>query len=219
MAAVKLLLLLFGTCTGSLVDLVVRTYSPDFGLLLALFRSFELFFPMPLLGQFFVILDEGDRMGLLMPSYVKVVYEPVSVIRTPFGRLHGVGSSHNGQFNSQLSNFFVDKYGSSEFIGILDADVVFRTGEVESLLFRDGKPIVFCTHHRDIGMNAVRRLGPEFEYLNPFSCMESFPFVIRRDLLNFAPSWPSGWPLTSRARRWSPSSSRARVSWTLETLR
>ena len=187
MAVVKLLLLLLllGTSTGSLLDLVVRSYSPDFGLLLALFRSFELFFPMPLLGQFFVILDEGDdaAVGLLMPSYVKVVYEPVSVIRTPFGRVHGVGSSHNGQFNSQLSNFFVDKYGSSEFIGILDADVVFRTGEVESLLFRDGKPIMFCTQHRDLGMNAVRRLGPEFEYLNPFSCMESFPFVIRRDLL------------------------------------
>lgn len=181
-----LLLLSASLVLGVQLDLVVRTHAPDFALLLPLFRSFELFFPMPLLGQFFVVLDEGSvddsGMEMLMPSYVTVVYEPIANITTQFTKLHGSGSAV-GYFNSQVSNFFADQYGSSEFIGILDTDVVFRTGNIAQLLFRNGNPIIFCTQHRDIGMGAVRRLGPEFHHLNPFSCMENFPFIIRRDLL------------------------------------
>jgi hypothetical protein len=169
------------------VDLVVRTHHPDLALLLPLFRSFELFFPIELLGQFFVVLDEGSlddaAMGLLMPSYVTVVYEPVAEIKTSLHRVHGVGPAA-GYFNSAVSNFFVDKYGTSEFLGILDSDVVFRTGNVESLLFRGENPILFCSQHRDFAMDSVRRLSPAaFGHLHPFSCMESLPFVIRRDLL------------------------------------
>jgi hypothetical protein len=47
--------------------LVVRTHSFDFALMLPLFRSFELFFPLELLGQFFVVLDEGDSRGTGRP--------------------------------------------------------------------------------------------------------------------------------------------------------
>ena len=180
-----LLVLLLGCVSATRhVDLVVRTHSFDFALMLPLFRSFELFFPMELLGQFFVVLDEGSlddaAMGFLMPNYVTVVYEPVADIKTPLHRVHGVGPA-GGYFNQQVSKCFVDQYGTSEFIGILDADVVFRTGNVESLLFRGDNPIMFCSQHKDFAMEAVRRLSPAFQHLYPFSCVESFPFVLRRD--------------------------------------
>ena len=176
--------MLLRTVNSKQMDLVVRTHSPDFALLLPLFRSFELFFPMELLGQFFVVLDEGRlddaAMGMLMPSYVTVVYEPVVDIHTPLHRIHGIGPAR-GYFGQQVSKCFFDRYGTSEYIGILDADAVFRTGNMESLLFRGDNPIMFCTQHRDLGMDAVRHLYAGFNVLNPFSCAETFPFVLRRD--------------------------------------
>lgn len=175
-------------CIGSsqTIDLFVTTYHGDLGLLLPLFRSFEIFFPKALLGAFYVIIEKGviedEAIGLLMPPYVTVIHEELidipSDLRTPH---RNAPASH--LFKSEASNFFVDKYGTSEFIGILDSDVIFRTGNIERLLFKNGKPIIFCTQHRDMAMEGVRQLGPEFDVLDPFSCMENFPFVLRRDTL------------------------------------
>ena len=180
-----LLLLLLGCVAATRrMDLMMRAHSPDFALMLPLFRSFELFFPMELLGQFFVVLDEGSLddagMALLMPNYVTVVYEPLAHIKTPLQRVHGVTTAR-GYFGQQVSKCFFDRYGTSEFIGIMDTDAVFRTGNMESLLFRDDNPVMFCTQHRDMGMEGVRRLYAGFDVLNPFSCAETFPFMFRRD--------------------------------------
>ena len=169
------------------LDLVLYTQHVDFGLLLPLLRSFEMFFPMHLLGEFFVILDRGnmadESLGLMLPEYITVVYENETETYTSFMTIHGHVENANGHFSSQISNFFIDEYGSSEFIGILDSDVIFRTGNMESVMFKGSNPIIFCSQHRDFTMDAVRSLGVEFQHLNPFSCMENFPFVVRRDSL------------------------------------
>lgn len=90
-----------------------------------------------------------------------------------------------GWSRSQYSNFLIDKYGNSPYVGIFDADsmVKAKCGETVSFFNETGAPRIFCTQHRDLGMVIPRANDPLFSQLNPWSCMETFPFIfIREDL-------------------------------------
>ena len=43
------------------IDIVMRTFERDFPLILMFLRSFELFFPMELLGNLYVVLDQNRQ--------------------------------------------------------------------------------------------------------------------------------------------------------------
>jgi hypothetical protein len=176
------------------IDIMMRTWERDTPLILMFLRSFEIFFPMNRLGNLFLVLDQTKTnkiTGSIMPEYVKVVYEVPLNINVNFPNPHDDdGRNDGGRLMSQISNFFSDDYGESEVIGIVDSDVIFRAPAMDTLMFKDGKPKLFCSHHRDnLGMDAVRHIASEFASLYPFSCMESFPFLM----------WRSSFP---RMRKW-----------------
>ena len=155
-------------------------------------RSFEMFFPMEIVGEVFVVFDdlnEKDRaVGATMPPYVKVIYEaPIKIYSKATHAIRGTDAS--GWIMSQVSNLQVDQYGVSDLIAILDADIVFHTHCIEKLMFRDNKPVMFCSQHRDLAFDGARQLDPRMKSLKPWSCMENFPFVVWRSLFPSLRSW------------------------------
>jgi len=175
------------------IDMMMRTWERATPLILMFLRSFEIFFPMELLGNMFLILDKSKQNRItasVMPAYVSVVYEEPFDINVNFIHPHDSGRLDNGRLISQVSNFFSDKYGNSEVIGFVDSDVIFRAPAMSHVLFRDGKPKLFCSQHRDnLGMDSARHIDSALHQIYPFSCMENFPFLM----------WRSSFP---RMRNW-----------------
>ena len=171
------------------IDLIVRTTSSDLPFLLIMLESVKHFLADSIRGQMFVVFDEESpadhEAASALPDWVTVVYEPPPSIIFP--QIYGAGMHAQdkiaGWTRSQWSNFYSDRYGSSPLIGILDADIVMKGFCAEKLSFFDetqGRPRMFCSQHRDIGMPQTRLIDPAFNRLRPWSCMESFPFVFQR---------------------------------------
>jgi len=178
------------------IDIMMRTWERDTPHILMFLRSFEIFFPMHLLGGMYVILDKTkrDRMtGSVMPSYVHVIYEDPAEVSLRTINPHDNNRPNEGRVASQISNLFTDAYGSGDIIGIVDADSIFRAPAMEYMMIRDGKPKLFCSQHRDrLGMESARLIDPALSSLEPFTCMVNFPFLM----------WRSSFP---RMRHWMQS--------------
>jgi len=179
------------------IDIVLRAFERETPLLLMFLRSFEIFFPMEHLGELFIVLDKTKRdraVGSVMPAFAQVVYEDHVGIRTNYINPHE-NRDDSGRTTAQISNFFSDQYGDAEIIGTVDSDVVFRAPAMYSMLVPDGRPRLFCSHHRGqhrLGGDAAKRIDPAFKKIpEDFSCMENFPFLMWRSSYPRMRSWLS----------------------------
>jgi hypothetical protein len=190
---------------NNMIDYLVRTTAKDLPFLLPLLRSIEIFLMDKITGkligggEFFVIFDDESVQdhyaASMLPSWVTVVFEPMPVNLHFPESITGAGNHVSekvvGWMRSQYSNFYSDRWGKSPFIGIFDADSMVKAfcGHEVQFFDKEHKPRIFCTQHRDLGMIVPRSIDIEFASLNPWSCMESFPFIFRREDFNKVREW------------------------------
>jgi hypothetical protein len=183
------------------VDYLIRTTSKDLPFLLPMLASARKFLDSSSYQHsFFVVFDEENaddyKAALLLPPWVNVIYEKAPNFSIP--NVGGFGMHMNetvaGWTRSQWSCLKADSYGSAPYIGILDTDVVFKAFCGEELTFfgPNGKPRIFCSHHRDLGMSLLRVIDPAMKHLNPWSCMETLPFIFHRSDFSLFRSWLAG---------------------------
>lgn len=204
-----ILLIILGKvlCVNPKIDIMVRSFEREAPLLLMFLRSFEIFFPMEHLGELFIILDETKRdyaLGSLLPAFVHVVYEDPVGVQTTHINPHE-NRNDGGRTASQISNFFSDKYGNADIIGIVDSDVVFRSPAMYDMLVSNGKPRLFCSHHRGahrLGADAAKKIDSSFQNMPfDFDCMENFPFLMWRSSFVRMQKWLGKQMKTSNVKK------------------
>lgn len=121
------------------VTLVVRTFSGALSTLLPFLRSAELFWPVQRWPVVIVLDAEAEEdwwvsMSLL-PTWVRVVLEPLPPGRHSWAEMRRGGSKQAGWQRVAWSQFHLDSYGTTEFVAQMDADTLFHTFVTEDLLF------------------------------------------------------------------------------------
>lgn len=170
------------------VDLVVRSWHRDMALLEGLLVSISIFWPFGRLRTTVVVVLDSEapetaaacQRLALFGSWVRCVGEALPellgsgtpVKRPRFSRVH-------------WSTFWADRYASqdADFVGVLDADVVFHSFGAESFLFAPPssaggalRPVISGTCSATFGFSALAVRSSYFGV----NFMDTLPFIVRR---------------------------------------
>eukprot|EP00746_Dinoflagellata_sp_MGD_P029617 gnl/MRDRNA2_/MRDRNA2_170128_c0_seq1.p1 gnl/MRDRNA2_/MRDRNA2_170128_c0~~gnl/MRDRNA2_/MRDRNA2_170128_c0_seq1.p1 ORF type:complete len:443 (+),score=54.07 gnl/MRDRNA2_/MRDRNA2_170128_c0_seq1:29-1357(+) len=168
--------------------LVIRSHSGEAQELLVLLRSAELFWPIDV-WEVVVVLDaessRDDRFVLLLPSWVRVVFEAPPNHFDAYFAIH-----RKGYLRAQYSVFLLDHYTQARYIAFADADTIFSLPVDAEHLFehldKDRgcglKPVIFGERPEEGFWHHFKPAAFLLGYdVDDPTFMVAFPFVVMRE--------------------------------------